>query len=172
MTSASDDIIFRPLAANEEGGGYRVIVETVAWLRRKKIDLWDEPLPRAIYTGRHSRGENCALFLDGVLAAVVSLEHGVPARWSTTVSHPEAIWFGTLATAEGFHGRGIGRVMVERAMAYLGEAGHTHVYLDCAPGFLETFYESLGFEPVVRAQVRCPHSGRMFDAVLFRKRLS
>jgi hypothetical protein len=42
----------------EEDAGYRVICDTVDWLRSKDIDLWRKPLPRDVYAARQQRGEN------------------------------------------------------------------------------------------------------------------
>jgi GNAT superfamily N-acetyltransferase len=73
--------------------------------------------------------------------------------------------------ADTFHGKGIGKVTVEKALAFLREGGHPVVWLDCTSGFLERFYESLGFVPVTRQQRFIPHAGKTLDCMLFKKSL-
>lgn len=142
---------FRRLHANEEDAGYQVILDTVAWLRTRKIDQWHTPLPRVVYAGRQVRGENFGLFLDGILSAIVSLRADVPDDWTGDISSLNARYLSTLATI--FHGRGLGQMTVEYALRWLADQGYTMLYLDCAPGFLEKYYKLLGFTRV-RQQLR------------------
>ena len=164
-------IVFRPLADEEEALGYQVLLNNRAWQREKGIFLWDKPFPRNVYSERQQRRENFGLFVDGQLAAMVSLVRGVPSYWSASVDDPKAMWLCTLAVADGFHGKGLGKVIVEKAIAFLRESGHSVVWLDCPTGFLERFYKSLGFIPVTREQKFIPHAGRSLDCVLFKKPL-
>ena len=52
--------LFRKLDDSEEGAGYAVIRDSVRWQKARDIDLWEQPLPREIYSARHVRGENFA----------------------------------------------------------------------------------------------------------------
>jgi len=142
---------FRRLQADEEDAGYQVILDTVAWLRSRRINQWHTPLPREDYAGRQKRGENFGLFLEGMLAAIVSLRADVPDDWTGDISSPNTRYLSTLTTA--FHGRQLGKLTIEHALRWLADHGHTAVYLDCAPGFLEQYYSSLGFTRV-RQQLR------------------
>jgi GNAT superfamily N-acetyltransferase len=142
---------FRRLHANEEDAGYQVILDTVAWLRTREIDQWHTPLSREVYANRHERGENFGLFLDGILSGIVSLRIDAPDDWAGDISSPNARYLSTLTTI--FHGRGLGQMTVEYALRWLADQGHTMLYLDCAPGFLEQYYTSLGFTRV-RQQLR------------------
>ncbi len=166
------EIAFRPLTSQEEALGYQVLVNNVAWQGKKGIFLWDKPFPRQVYSERQQQGENFGLFVDGSLAAIVSLVHGVPTYWSTFVENPKAIWLCTLAVADAFHGKGVGKVTVEKALAFLREGEQTVVWLDCTPGFLERFYVSLGFVPVMQQQIFIPHAGKCLDCVLLKKLLA
>lgn len=159
---------FRRLTDEEEALGYQVLVDNVAWQRAKGIMLWDRPLPAKVYAERQQRGENYGLFVEGSLAVVVSLVGAIPGYWSAFVDDPNAVWLCTLAVAEGFHGKGLGKLTVQQALAWLQEAGHAVMWLDCTTGFLEGFYASLGFVAVTRGKRFIPHAGRDFDCVLFK----
>ena len=164
--------VFRQLSAEEEPAGYQVICDTVAWLKRKDIKLWQQPLARSVYAARQQRGENYGLFMRGTLAVIVSLVRGVPEYWAAEAGTRDAVWLCTLATAENFHGCGAGRVAVEQALAHLAARGEREVWLDCAPGFLDQLYLALGFARVCRDVKAIPHAGGVFEAVLMRKTLA
>lgn len=153
------EYVFRQLTASEEEAAYQVICDTVDWLKEKKIQLWDKPLPREIYARRHEKGENYGLFVDQALAVVVSLVAGIPGYWAGTPTQPNAVWICTLAAARDFRGQSLGRTAVEMATDYVSQ---DDVYLDCKPGYLEGFYSSLGFQKVTHSSF--PEYG--FEAVL------
>ena len=167
-------MIFRQLTSEEEEAGYSVICDAVTWMKGKGIDLWEEPLPREVYAKRHGRGENFALFVDGEIAAVMSLVSGIPGYWTEDVEDPKGIWLCTLATAKAYHGKEMGKAAMRKAEEYLAENGMSELYLDCAPGHLEVFYQGLGYQILKRAKTTMPHAegGRTFDAVLMRKKLT
>ena len=167
--------VFRQLSAEEEPAGYQVICDTVAWLKRKDIKLWQQPLARSVYAARQQRGENYGLFMRGTLAVIVSLVRGVPEYWAAEAGTRDAVWLCTLATAENFHGCGAGveGLGLDRhvgALVVLDEA--PQVWLDCAPGFLDQLYLALGFARVCRDVKAIPHAGGVFEAVLMRKTLA
>jgi len=162
-------VTFRALRDNEEDLGYQVLTGNVAWQGKTGIMLWDRSLPREVYHSRQLRGENYGLFVDGSLAAIVCLVQGVPSYWSEVAADPGAMWLCTLAVADDFHGRGIGKLAVDRSLSLLREAGHQVVWLDCTAGFLERFYKSLDFGAVTRGRKFIPHAGRPLDCVLFKK---
>jgi RimJ/RimL family protein N-acetyltransferase len=188
QTNRQSDVTFRRLTTAEEAAGYQVICDTVDWLRAKGIKLWEKPLPRDAYAARQQRGENFGVFEGGELAVVVSLVNGVPEYWRQEVegrapSRPPGqtnrprqsvalqkaaapIWLCTLATATKFRGRDLGRQAVREALHLLrGRA----VYLDCKPGWLVEFYESLGFVVLQQKTLTLDHGPRgPFDAVLMR----
>lgn len=159
--------VFRRLAAADEPAGYAILEQTIVWLRSRSIELWREALPRPIYARRQELGQNFGLFCDGALAVTLSITGSVPGYWATEVPTCRAPWLCTLATATRFRGRGLGGVAVRQALAFLTGAAQTNVWLDCAPGYLETFYEAHGFRRVVRRINDIPHTpcGR-FDTVL------
>jgi RimJ/RimL family protein N-acetyltransferase len=186
QTNRRSDVTFRPLTAAEEAAGYQIICDTVEWLRTKGIKLWEKPLPRKVYAARQQRGENFGLFVGGELAVIVSLVNGVPAYWRQEVegrapSRPPGqtnrprqsvalqktaapIWLCTLATATKFRGRDLGRQAVLEALHLLRER---NVYLDCKPGWLTEFYESLGFVVMQQKTLTLDHGPcGPIDAVL------
>ena len=172
-STAGYRMVFRQLSYDEEDGGHQVICDSVDWQKAKRIRLWATPLPREVYARRHERGENFGLFANGKLAVVISLVAGVPKYWAKDVEDPEARWLCTLATARDFHGRRLGQIAGKKALDYLRETGTTEVWLDCAPGFLQDFYEKLGFYALTQQQKAIPHAaGNVFDGVLMKKRLT
>jgi GNAT superfamily N-acetyltransferase len=143
---------FRRLNLPEAELGHAILVETIAWLAGKNIQLWTEPLPREIYFARQERGENFGLFVGEDLAAVLALID-VPPYWKNDVQ-PGARWLSTLATARNFHGGGWGRRAVECACEWLANEDIPAVYLDTKPGFLEEFYLDLGFQIMMQREFR------------------
>ena len=147
--------VFRQLTPAEEAAGYQIICETVDWLRTKGIDQWRRPLPREVYAARQERGENFGLFVDGELAVILSLLNGVPEKyWRNEVTARDSLWLSTLATANRFRGRGLGRQAVIQASHR--EPGR-NVYLDCKPGWVVQFYESLGFVALYQKRIDYAH---------------
>ena len=160
---------FRRLTNAEAERGYEILVETVAWLREKQIQLWETPLPRAIYFARQNRGENFGVFEGEELVCVVSLLPEVPTYWRDLVPEADVFWLSTLATSPAHKGERWGEKCVELALDWAREEGKT-VYLDCAPGFLADFYAKLGFEKLETRDLElshvAPHS--QFEAVLMK----
>jgi len=165
--STDQPLQFRLLQSAEEAAGYAILTDTVAWLRSRDIELWRDVLPRPIYARRQQLRQNFGLFYDGELAVTLSIGGSVPGYWATDVPSCRAPWLCTLATATRWRGKGLGAVAVVQAMAFLCGAAQPAVWLDCAPGYLEGFYERLGFRRVVRRVNDIPHTpcGR-FDTVL------
>ena len=153
-----EEIVFRKLGDDEEEQAYHVICDTVDWLRAKNIALWEGPFPRPKYAERQKDGRNFALFIGGRIAAVLSLVPGVPRYWRTDAENPEATWLCTMATADAFRGKKLGLRALEEAKALLAAQGETELYLDCKPGFLQEFYGSAGFTPVVTRDLPIPHA--------------
>jgi RimJ/RimL family protein N-acetyltransferase/GNAT superfamily N-acetyltransferase len=167
QTNRRSDVIFRPLTAAEEDAGYQVICETVDWLRAKGIDQWRKPLPREVYAARQERGENFGLFVGGELAVILSLLNGVPEKyWRNEVPIRDSLWLSTLATANRFRGRGLGRqAVIQAAQRQSGR----NVYLDCRPGWLVQFYESLGFVALYQKRIDYAHQAPSdFEVTLLR----
>jgi RimJ/RimL family protein N-acetyltransferase len=159
-------VVFRLLTDAEEEDGYQIICDTVEWLRSKDIDLWRQPLPREVYAARQQRGENYGLFADGQLAAIVSLAKGVPDYWREQATASDPVWLCTLATATTFRGRGLGREAVTEAVRLVRGR---EVYLDCKPGWLVAYYESLGFIALQQKTMRLEHGPcGPIDTVLMR----
>ncbi len=166
-------LTFRRLTRDEEESGYRLLVDSVAWQKAKAIRLWHSPLPREVYAARQVRGENFGLFerdgaasMRGVLVAVVSLLRGIPELWHEHVSAAGAPWLATLAVAGHAHGRRVGRRALEEACVFLASECEGVLYLDCAKGFLETFYRDHGFRPLAEGLLCNASTDERFPAVL------
>jgi hypothetical protein len=152
-------IQFRRLRDDELARGYALIFDRVDWLLAQGFGHWTSPLPLAVYQQRQDAGQNFGLFVDGRLAAVVSLVRGIPARWQHRLANEDAVWLSTLATALAFRGRDLGPRTVREACRYLAGRQVGEVYLDCAADpFFEDFYTTLGFECVAREFVAFPNS--------------
>lgn len=154
----TEETVFRRLEDEEEDRGYHVICDTVDWLRAKNITLWEGPFPRPKYSERQKAGRNFGLFVAGKIAVVLSLVPGVPRYWVPDVENPGATWLCTMATADAFRGGKFGRRALEEAKSFLAARGESELYLDCKPGFLEEFYASAGFTPVVTRELPIPHA--------------
>jgi len=159
---------FRRLCAVEVDAGYQVILDTIAWLRERGIDQWRTPLPKVVFASRQEREENFGLFVAGMLIAVVSLRGDVPDDWACDIPSRNARYLSTLATR--CHGREFGKMTIEHALCWLREYGYTEVYLDCAPGFLEQYYSSLGFSRVWQQLRHFSHGAS--ECVLMKKEIS
>jgi len=172
-TDRHSSLTFRQLTPAEEAAGYQVICDTVDWLRAKGIKLWEKPLPRETYAARQQRGENYGLFVGGELAGVVSLVRGAAQQWTEELPDRRIMWMSTLTTANAFRGRGLGRQIVEQAIALLTDRGETMLYLDCKPGFLVDFYSKAGFEEVARKTATIHRGSTCYRAevVLMRRAL-
>ena len=159
---------FRRITPCEAERAYNIICETVDWLRSKSIKQWTEPIPRDVFERRQQKGENFGLVVDGSLVAVLSLIQDSLAYWSKETGAKTTRWLCTLATANDFRGRGLGRMAVLKALEHLRDSGADELFLDCAyeNGFLPGFYRSLGFQLVTRKVINWPKCGPMEMALM------
>lgn len=162
---------FRALEADEIDAGMAIITEVTDWLLSKGVRQWLQPLPRDLYAQRHARGENFGLFVDGELAAVVSLIDERPVYWKEWLPTTPFRWLATLASSRRYKGQGLGAVTIGKAEQHLTQHAIREVYLDCVygDGTLPDFYESLGYEQISRQEQAFPAG--TFDAVLLKKTL-
>lgn len=173
MTGMNEpEYIFRKLTSLEFEKGYQILCDVSNWLNRKGIHQWPKPLPKNIYQKWQERGENYGLFIDGKLAAVLSLIRGKKEQWRGHVTVDQALWLTSLATALEFKGKKLGRIATRKACEHLIERKVGEIYLNCVhgSGFLPSFYKELGFEQIARKSVDYPVG--TFDMVLMRRRLS
>jgi RimJ/RimL family protein N-acetyltransferase len=163
------NIEFRGLRDDELDAAYGIICDAVDWLLSKNIRQWTVPLPRREYEKRQRKGQNYALVCDGKLAVVLSLLRVANPDWKEQLSVDKHWWLSTAVTAQGFHGRDMGRRAIQEAINFLRRNAVEEVYLDCARGssFLAQYYESLGFERVARKDIEYPLG--TFDMVLMKK---
>jgi [ribosomal protein S5]-alanine N-acetyltransferase len=74
--------------------------------------------------------------------------------WRSEIATRDSVWLSTLATANRFRGRGLGRqAVIQAAQRQPGR----NVYLDCKPGWLVQFYESLGFVALCQKRIDSAH---------------
>jgi len=162
---------FRELRDEELDAAYQIICEAVEWLEGKGIEQWVRPLPRPWYERRHADGQNFGLFTEGELVAVLSIVTLDSTVWAQHVPQERSTWVATAATARLHHGKGLGKLALTMAIDCVAGRGEKALYLDClhGTGFLQRYYESLGFERIARAT----HTYRLgeFDMVLMRKEL-
>ena len=70
--------VFRRLRRGEFEDGYSIICEVTDWLLSKGSDQWLHPILKQVHAERQEQGFNYGLWLNGVLAAVVSLTNERP----------------------------------------------------------------------------------------------
>lgn len=161
-------LAFRKLDAKDFDDAYGLLVAVTDWLNSRGIRQWRSPIPRHIYRARHDRGENHGLFVDGKLAAVLSLSVVIPERWHRFVPEGSYRWLATMATARNVHGRRVGEVALDVAEKWAAAEGIEWMYLDCSEGngFLPRYYGNAGYERLETLEL---HSGTTM--CLFRKQL-
>jgi len=159
---------FRPLQTDEVDEAYAAYLEVCAWLQRRQIRLWLQPLPPEKFKERQVRGELFGLFAGRELAVSLALLNETPAHWQDELG-PEPIWWlSTVATSVKFKGRGLGERAVAQAITWLARKGATEVLLDCALGFLPRFYQRCGFSALIEKDVTFS-SGNTYPLVLMKK---
>jgi len=165
------DYLFRRLQPEEFDAARAIIVEVTEWLLSKGIRQWLQPLPAEIYRARHDQGENYGLFVEGELAAVVSLLDYHPLYWSEFLPETPFKWVATLASSRRYKGQSLGEVTLIKAEEFLADEGVEEIYLDCfyGQGVLTEFYAALGYDQIARRQLNFPAG--TFDSVLMRKAL-
>lgn len=163
---------FRRLRATEFDAAYDILTEVSEWLLKKGIRQWAAPLPREIYAQRQAQGENYGLFVDGELAAVVSLLSERPAYWTDEIPDDNFKWLATLASARKFSGHKLGELAMSEAEHFLAQEGIGDIWLDCVynDGTLPRFYASMGYKEAARKALS--FAWGTFDSVLMRKRLN
>lgn len=163
---------FRRLRSAEFENAYAIVSEVTAWLADRGIRQWHAPLPRPLYEQRHAQGENYGLFVDGELAAVVSLLTERPEYWAEALPESNLRWLATLASARKFSGQKLGELAMSEAENFMAQEGVPELYLDCVygSGKLPQFYASLGYKEVARKDL--VFEWGTFDSVLMTKRLA
>lgn len=163
-------LLLRTLHGHEVDAAYRVYLEAFEWLKRNGIRQWLVPIPRGVYAQAQERGENLGLFVGNELAVALSLRQEASPYWREELGEERRWWLSTLATAERFRGKNLGRRAVEEAWVLAQVNGASALYLDCvdARGFLPAFYRRLGYSELARKTITYP-SGNSFPMVLMRK---
>lgn len=163
------DYTFRQLNIDELDAAYSILEEVTNWLLARGVRQWMQPLPFETYRQRQRQGENFGLFVDGDLAAVVSLLDDRPAYWDAYLPETPFKWLATIASSRRYKGQSLGQLIIEEAERLLSESGVEEIYLDCiyGDGILPKYYDLLGFEQIARADLEFAFG--TFDSVLMRK---
>lgn len=120
--------------------------DAALWLQSRGIDQWHpgqwrrENIAEAI-----DRGEVFLARLDGAVVGTVSLQWRDELFWPGAPN--DAGYVHRLAIHSDWHGRGIGRALLEWAATTTATRGRAYVRLDCAceNAALRAYYEKLGF---------------------------
>lgn len=126
-----------------------VLREASQWLLSKGIDMWDrrdfsdERTSSQVLLGEYWIGEQ---FEEVV--GVFRLLWDDPRVWRE--SPGEAGYVHNLAVAPGFHGQGMGRILLDRAEALIEGEGRSRARLDCVLGNerLRSYYSEAGYRLV------------------------
>lgn len=164
-----NEIAFRRLHADEFDAAYAILSEVTDWLLAQGIRQWVRPFPLDMYRERHDDGRNYGLFVGAHLAVVGSFMPALPPYWGDYPVEESSVWLSTLATARKFKGRRLGYTMLEQIENHCRAQGIANIYVDCAYGFLPSYYAAAGYHWITRHRFHFPHDD--FDAVLMKKTL-
>ncbi|MBW3587895.1 MAG: GNAT family N-acetyltransferase [Actinobacteria bacterium] len=127
-----------------------ILKDAARWLLSKGIDQWhphhfrEERLSRQMASGEFWVGE-----VEGAPTGVFRLLWSDPILWRG--HRGEAGYIHNVAVAEGWHGKGIGRLLLAEAERLIAERGRGIARLDCILGnerlrryYLETGYRQVG----------------------------
>lgn len=160
-------ITFRRLNAEEFDAAYAIIREVTEWMLERGILQWERAFPVERYRERHEDGRNYGLFVGDELAVIGSLMPALPLYWGDYPTEKPMIWLSTLATGIKFKGQKLGYRMLAEVENHCLTQGIANIYIDCAYGFLPSYYEAAGYQRLTRHLFRFPH--QEFDAVLMKK---
>jgi ribosomal protein S18 acetylase RimI-like enzyme len=106
--------------------------------------------------------------IDKEIIGTVSLQWDDQRIWGNQL--PLAGYIHRLAIKNGFHGKNIGKQVIDWAEAHVAENGRTLLRLDCPARNISlcSYYESLGFQQVSKLAI--PEYGDYF-AALYEKRI-
>jgi GNAT superfamily N-acetyltransferase len=150
---------------------YHIVKQSVERLLANQLPAW--LMPHITYEKQQARGENCGLFLEQRLGAVVTLSHSYrPQDWAAYLPETGFFWLGTLCVADEFCGQGIGQLALTQAEDFLRRQRSCAVWLDCyyGNGFLPTYYQANGYKWVQRKELIFV-DGSLHDSVLMTKNL-
>lgn len=143
----------------------KILKDAARWLLSKAIDQWhphhfrDERLSPQVASGEFWVGE-----VEGAPTGVFRLLWSDPILWR---GH-RAGYIHNVAVAEGWHGKGIGRLLLAEAERLIAERGRGIARLDCMLGNerLRGYYLEAGYRHVGE------RIGQKLQAWLFEKHLS
>jgi ribosomal protein S18 acetylase RimI-like enzyme len=162
---------FRQVTTSEISAAHALYLGVAEWLKARGIRQWLRPLTKEEFAERQGRGELFAGFADGRMIATVSVAFEEDTDWLAHLSRDKRWWIKTLAVSRADHGQGLGAAVIGKCEAFIRETGPQEVYLECVDaGFLPRYYEQLGYEVLIRAEITYP-SGNTFPVALMRKRL-
>ncbi len=162
-------VSFRQVSSSEVNDAYAVYLGLFEWLNAKGVRQWLRALPRDVLVERQAGGELFACFIDGRIAAVVTLASENNPYWTDLLGEERLWWIKSLAVARAHGGGGVGAQVMRECESRICGAGATQAFIDCVDaGFLPRYYVRLGYEPLARKDITYP-SGNTFAMVLMRK---
>lgn len=162
---------FRAISPPDLDVAYAVYLEAFHWLNARGIRQWLRAMPPEVVAERHQRGELHGCFIDGQLAAVVTLASEESPYWTDELPRVPRWWVKSLAVARRWSGHGIGPRVLSACEDMTRRAAASELYLDCVDtGFLPDYYARLGYVELARKDITYP-SGNTFLVALMRKPL-
>jgi len=162
---------FRHVTASEVSEAHAVYLEVFEWLNAKGVRQWLRALPHEVFVARQCRGELFAQYIDGRLAAVVTLAREDSSYWEAEIGKNQSWWINSLAVGRECRSARVGERMMQQSEAFISNAGAATAFLDCVDtGFLPGYYTRLDYDELGRKEITYP-SGNTFPMVLMRKKL-
>lgn len=165
-------VTFRTLRYEELEAAYHIVKQSVERLLANQLPAW--LVPYDTYEQQQVKGENCGLFLEQRLGAVVTLSTAYrPQDWAEYLPETDFVWLGTLCVADEFRGQGTGQLALTQAEAFLQRQRKLVIWLDCyyGNGFLPAYYQANGYTWTKRKELVFA-DGSLHDSVLMTKNLS
>lgn len=137
---------------------YAILAERAAWLHERRIAQWQSPYPRPLFDSDVSQGRVLAIRTENDASRVgtVTIYREAPEYYPRELRFdPSAPTVCRLAVALAFRGQGLGREIMAFLVADQASRGARKLRLDvvAANPFLQTYYEALGFQAILRASI-------------------
>jgi ribosomal protein S18 acetylase RimI-like enzyme len=168
-------VALTPLIVQDVSAAHAIYSRTFDWLATKGVRQWLLRLDEATFGKRQAAGEAFAIHADRKLAGCVFVPFETIAYYGDELNTGRRWWMHTLVVDRAFAGRRLGEWAVAAVCDLVRARGGDSVWLHCVNDANHTdvipgYYERLGFDEVVRADVTYP-SGNSFPMVVMRKSL-
>jgi GNAT superfamily N-acetyltransferase len=142
-----------------------ILTEAAEWAKARGVEgLWRVPFPPEWVLPSLTRGEVYLIYQETEAVATFTFRWIDPSFWGETA--PDAGYLHRLAVRRSAAGQGLGRQIIEWALARVRAEGRDFLRLDCHSSHagLRRYYISLGFRPVRSTVV-----GDGFEVVLLER---